>query len=112
MIGVCRANGCSMPAQAMLVMCPGHWRMLPPALQRTLRRSQQECAGDERDPALVLYLDACAQAVEFVAMREMRTTDNRYRQALTLLEADLLGGGDQGHDRLRTRLLERAAAAE
>jgi len=112
MNGVCRANGCSTPAQAMLMMCPSHWRMLPAALQRTLRRSQQECAGNERDPALVPYLDACAQAVEFVAMREMRTPDNRYRQALALLEADLLGGGDQGHDHLRTCLQAQAAPAD
>ena len=112
MDGVCRANGCSTPAQAMLMMCPGHWRMLPAALQRTLRRSQHECAGDERDPALVPYLDACAQAVEFVAMREMRAPDNRYRQALALLEADLLGDSGAGHDHLRARLAGRTATAE
>ncbi|HEY8023080.1 MAG TPA: hypothetical protein VIF60_00845 [Burkholderiaceae bacterium] len=96
MSGVCRANGCSTPAQSMLMMCSSHWRMLPSALQRTLRRSQQECAGSESDPALVPYLDACAQAVEFVAMREMRKPDNRYRQALAMLEADLLGGHEHG----------------
>jgi hypothetical protein len=85
---LCKANGCSTPAQAMAMMCASHWRMLPAALRRTLRRSQQECGGTERDPALLPYLDACAQAVEFVAMQEMREPDNHYRQALAVLEAD------------------------
>ena len=90
MIGVCKANGCAVPAQAMVIMCPVHWRMLPAALRKALRRSRQECGGDERDPALLSYLDACAQAVEFIAMREMREPDNRYREALNVLEGEIV----------------------
>lgn len=67
-------------------MCTAHWRMVPSALKRAVRRSFQERGGGEGSPLYLPYLDACAQAVEFVALHEMLPADNAFRRAATLLE--------------------------
>jgi hypothetical protein len=66
-------------------MCTVHWRMVPSALKRAVRRSSQERGGDGNSLYLP-YLDACAQAVEIVALQEMLPSDNAFRRAATLLE--------------------------
>ncbi len=82
----CQANACDKQIEAGAFMCPAHWRMVPSALKRALRRSIQERGGEEGNPLYHPYLDACAQAVEFVALHEKLPSDNAFRRAANLLE--------------------------
>jgi len=82
----CQANGCREEIEAGAFMCAVHWRLLPSALKRTVRRSFREHCGEQGNSLYLPYLDACAQAVEFVAMHEMLPMDNAFRRAATLLE--------------------------
>jgi hypothetical protein len=82
----CQANGCREAIQVGAFMCSTHWSTVPSALKRTVRRSFRERGGEQRNCRYLPYLDACAQAVEFVAMHEMVTMDNAFRRAVTLLE--------------------------
>jgi len=67
-------------------MCTAHWRMVPSALKKAVRRAFQERGGGEGEALHLPYLDACAQAVEFIALHEMLPMDNAFRRAATLLE--------------------------
>jgi hypothetical protein len=82
----CQANACGRTIEAGAFMCTSHWRMVPSALKRAVRRSFQERGGGGGSPLYLPYLDACAQAVEFVALHEMLPADNAFRRAATLLE--------------------------
>jgi hypothetical protein len=67
-------------------MCAAHWRLVPSALKRTVWRAFQECGGTEGNPLYFPYLDACAQAVEFVALHERRPSENAYRRVATFVQ--------------------------
>lgn len=82
----CQANACGTTIEVGAFMCTAHWRMVPAALRRAVRRSFQERGGEEGNPLYLPYLDACAQAVEIVALQEMLPSDNAFRRAATLLE--------------------------
>ncbi|HSY29348.1 MAG TPA: hypothetical protein VK832_17685 [Burkholderiaceae bacterium] len=82
----CQANACGTTIEEGAFMCTAHWRMVPPALRRAVRRASQECGGWQGNPLYLPYLDACAQAVEIVALQEKLPSDNAFRRAATLLE--------------------------
>jgi hypothetical protein len=70
-------------------MCAAHWRLVPLALRRAVRRANQERGGVGGNALYLPYLDACAQAVEIVAHHEMRCPENSFRRAAILLEQHL-----------------------
>ena len=59
----CQANACGTTIETGAFMCAVHWRMVPSALKRAVRRSSQERGGEAGNPLYLPYLDACAQAV-------------------------------------------------
>jgi hypothetical protein len=92
----CQANGCGAPVEEGGFMCATHWRMVPAALKRTVRRSFQERGGDNGNPLYLPYLDACAQAVELIAMHENLPAENAFRRAANLLEEYMAQSSQSG----------------
>lgn len=68
---VCHAVGCERRVDPKLLMCPRHWRMVPPEQQRAVWVHYRP--GQERDKRPTLeYLRAAHAAVESVRRQERR----------------------------------------
>lgn len=76
----CHANECPAPTDPELLMCPKHWRMVPKAMQDKVWKTFRARGNIGHDPASWAdYYDACADAVEHVAMIERKNAVNSYR---------------------------------
>lgn len=76
----CRANGCRQQIPRDLLMCPAHWQMVPPDVQRAVWAAHQrgQAIGGPVAPSIAWYA-AAAAAVEAVARAEGRDEGNVFR---------------------------------
>lgn len=63
----CHARGCPTPCRPEYLMCPRHWRMVPPRLQRAVWRTYRDGQCDDMDPSPEWHVAADA-AIGFVAL--------------------------------------------
>jgi len=85
-------------------MCPHHWRMVPLDVQRRIYAAARKFTTSAERLSSVEFLEAWADAVEFVAMQEGRLTRNAYRnlanwtkrRALTTAAPSLKKTGQSG----------------
>jgi hypothetical protein len=78
----CHANGCHAITPGRYFMCVPHWRLLTANLQTALRNALRERGSN---PFYQPYYEACANAVEYVAMREGRQGFNSFRRVAAAL---------------------------
>lgn len=65
----CHAEGCSVPVPPSLLMCPRHWKLLPPDLRAAVYEHYRP--GQERDKRPSIdYLDVMQRAINYVARLE------------------------------------------
>jgi hypothetical protein len=78
----CHANDCPTPTSPALLMCPNHWRMVPPAMQRKVWSALKLRGTPGGNPlSWANYYEACADAVEHVAALEEKPAANSYRRS-------------------------------
>ena len=65
----CQAQGCTKVISSRLLMCPGHWRMVPRALQKALWVHDRLGQAHEQQPSQE-YIQAALAAIKAVAARE------------------------------------------
>ena len=68
----CHAKGCSVPVRPALLMCPQHWCMVPPTLQRRVWAEYREGQEVSKDPSKN-YVGAAVAAIRAVAEKEGRS---------------------------------------
>lgn len=66
---LCHAKRCPVTVPPKLLMCPAHWRMVPPALQRAVWAAYVKGQEIRKDPTPA-YLAAAKAAIEAVAKKE------------------------------------------
>jgi hypothetical protein len=79
----CHANDCKTITPQKLLMCAYHWAKVPNSMQKNVWASfKQRSLAPGADPASwANYYEACADAVEYVAMAEHKDTQNSYRRS-------------------------------
>lgn len=70
MTHVCHAVGCVVEVPPRLLMCPRHWRMVPPHLQRAVWAAYVPGQEIRKDPTSA-YLRVAADAIAFVLAAEL-----------------------------------------
>lgn len=68
---LCHAKGCPVTVPPKLLMCPTHWRMVPPAAQRAVWATYVKGQEIRKDPTDA-YLAAADAAILAVAKKEGR----------------------------------------
>lgn len=77
----CHANDCPTPTPPKLLMCAKHWARVPKAMQDKVWATFRARGTPGGDPASWAdYYEACADAVEHVAMIENKDAGNSYRR--------------------------------
>lgn len=89
----CDANHCTTTVDANKGMCPTHWRMLPQQMQSRIYAAARKHRTAGERLASIEFLEAWADAVEYVAQAEGRLTRNTFRALATLLKAREAGEG-------------------
>jgi hypothetical protein len=79
-ITYCKANHCTWAAEPGRLMCQHHWRLLPGTLQGAVLDSFKANPGAARQLSSVAYLEAAAEAVEYIAAKEGRHNRNVFRE--------------------------------
>lgn len=82
----CDANHCAVPVSASKGMCLEHWRMVPTTIQRRIHAASDAFRTSAERLSSVEFLEAWAEAVEYVAMQEGRLTRNAYRNLANLVK--------------------------
>lgn len=90
---ICQANGCTWATDRFKLMCPNHWRLLPSAMQGAINTAYRAHPSRAERLKSVPYLEACAQAVEFLAAKEGKLTRNSFRNLAEHIKAGKLKGG-------------------
>lgn len=67
----CHARGCKVDVSPKLLMCPRHWRMVPPDMQRAVWRAYVHGQEERKDPSDA-WMRAADRAIGHVAMLEGR----------------------------------------
>lgn len=67
----CHATGCEKEVPPRMLMCAAHWRMVPKTIQRRVWNTYVEGQEIRKDPTSA-YLNAMAQAIRFVEVKEDR----------------------------------------
>jgi len=70
----CHATDCETPVPPTMLMCRGHWRMVPKILQRRVWATYRPGQCDDWQPSAE-YCQAARAAVVAVAKREGRVSD-------------------------------------
>lgn len=76
----CKANHCTWLAESHHLMCIHHWRLLPGYMQGAVLAAVDADRAGARHLTNVPYLEAAADAVEFIATKEGRNTRNVFRE--------------------------------
>lgn len=82
----CDAIGCSRQTATGRFMCSSDWRRVPIDLQRTINRQFRLAKTRHalmHDP---IYVEACAKAVEHLALADGQPAENSYRRLLAILQ--------------------------
>lgn len=66
---LCHATGCTVEVPPKLLMCPRHWRMVPPDIQRAVWRHYRPGQEIDKRPTKE-YLEVMKLAIEVVEERE------------------------------------------
>ncbi len=83
-VHACSALGCSVPTlRHQRLLCPRHWASLPVTYQVGMTSTYYP----GRALQSVVYYDACATAIEFVARMENIPVPNRYRSIADRMKA-------------------------
>jgi len=93
----CHARGCVRRVPPKLLMCPGHWRMVPTPLRAEIWRTYRPGQEVDKRPSAE-YLAAARAAIDAVADLEA-ARDRRGRPASRLFAPSLFGDGDEGGGR-------------
>lgn len=76
----CHANECPAPTDPKLFMCPAHWAKVPKAMKDKVWTTYRARGAIRDNPAgWADYYEACADAVEHIAMIERKNSHNSYR---------------------------------
>ncbi|MBX3660706.1 MAG: hypothetical protein KF740_19905 [Ramlibacter sp.] len=97
----CDANHCGVPTPASNGMCPKHWAMVPVSVQRRIYAACKVYVTSADRLSSVEFLEAWADAVEYVAMQEGRLTRNAYRNLANWVRRRQLGTAVQPDARLQ-----------
>jgi hypothetical protein len=89
----CDANHCSTLIDSTKGMCPDHWHMVPPEVQRRIYVAVRQFRTSAQRLSSVEFLEAWADAVEAVATKEDRLTRNAYRNLANMVKARQLRSG-------------------
>lgn len=76
----CKANHCTWLAEPRHLMCVHHWRLLPGYMQGAVLAAYEADRPGARHLTSLPYLEAAADAVEFIATKEGRNTRNVFRE--------------------------------
>ncbi len=89
----CHARGCVRVVPPRMLMCIGHWKMVPRELQRDVWAQYREGQERRKDPS-VDYLDAADAAIRAVAELEAeRAAKREAKAAAPQHQIDMFGGG-------------------
>ncbi len=91
----CDANHCSVPVDASKGMCPDHWKMVPRPIQLRIYAAARAHRTSAERLSSVEFLEAWADAVEFVATKEGRLTRNTYRNLAEIVKARQLAPAER-----------------
>ncbi len=91
----CHAIGCVRPVPPKLLMCPGHWRLVPEALRAEVWRAYRPGQEKDKRPSRE-YLAAARAAIDAVAEREGKRRSMAARLFMPSLFAPSLFGGGKG----------------
>lgn len=89
----CDANHCAAIVDASKGMCPAHWKMLPGEIQRRIYAAARAHKTTAQRLSSVDFLEAWADAVEFVAAKEGRLTRNVFRTLANMVNERQLQAG-------------------
>lgn len=71
----CRASGCLQMVAPELLMCPAHWRMVPPNIQAEVHSAYHAVTRTDASVSKIkAYTDAVNKAVEHVSALEFKRT--------------------------------------
>lgn len=83
----CKANHCTWAAEGRHLMCIHHWRLLPGYMQGAVHAAVEADRPGARNLTSLPYLEAAAEAVEFIATKEGRNTRNVFRELAKRVKA-------------------------
>ncbi len=90
MPNVCQANHCRWASDRGRLMCIEHWRLLPGAMQGAVLKAWSALPTNAQRLSNLEYLEAAADAVEFIATKEGRLTRNAFRELAKRVKAQEL----------------------
>ena len=89
----CDANHCAVKIDASKGMCPAHWKMVPIEIQRRIYAAARAHKTTAQRLSSVDFLEAWADAVEFIAAQEGRLTRNAFRNLANMVKERQLKAG-------------------
>lgn len=97
----CAATGCDRQVASHLLMCIGHWRMVPAPLARAVLALDHALRRDRRNLAAVTaYRNGVAQAVGAVYDKQMERAAKAFAQGGDLFDIDANYPTDYKHNKL------------
>ena len=87
----CDANHCTTTVDVNKGMCSKHWKMLPQPMQARIYAAARKHRTAGERLASIEFLEAWADAVEYVAQAEGRLTRNTFRALANMLKARKAG---------------------
>lgn len=75
---LCHANQCPTITEKKFLMCKNHWLLAPKTLQDAVWKAFKGTTEGERFKSIP-YMEACADAVEYIARLEGKNEVNSYR---------------------------------
>lgn len=83
----CKANHCTWLAEPNHLMCIHHWRLLPGHMQGAVMDARKANPTAAKRLTSLAYLEAAANAVEFIAKKEDRLGRNVFRELAKRVKA-------------------------
>jgi hypothetical protein len=91
----CDANHCHVEVDAAKGVCPRHWAMLPPQMQARIYAVARQFKTRAQRLSSVEFLEAWADAIEFIAREEDNPPRNAFRGLAELVKRRQLGAADR-----------------
>jgi hypothetical protein len=91
----CAAGQCLAEVEPRYLFCRHHFKMLPKPLQQNIWDRCRPGTGLDARPSAG-WIEAAAEAVEYLAEAERRDRQNRFREALLRRVAIATGAGQGG----------------
>lgn len=87
----CDANHCRVQVDTRLGVCPHHWKMLPGSLQMRIYAAAKKFKNRAERLSSVEFLEAWADAIEFLAQVEGHQARNVFRNLAEVVKKRQLG---------------------